>query len=196
MCDALTQIRRVAKLPKGHCPGWTYPMPYGKRFRIAGSDYPDNVEDEFDCPLGEVGGEFYLRESICIDDAGNSGFGQSPYAWHVNYPDGTSHWKFSKSALRTIGKKPASKMPKWAARVVFEIVAIRIERLNDMKPEDAVKSGMRKLTRKVASDDHGIAESKALERYQAQWDKRTTDAKHFWQANPWVWVIDIQRIEA
>ncbi|MBS6501861.1 MAG: hypothetical protein KH415_09550 [Clostridium sp.] len=82
--------------------------------------------------------------------------------------------------------KPSIHMPKEAARIFLRVTNVRVERLQQIEHEDVLKEGLK------ASYDGWVSEWKNL------WD--STIKKFYWykygfDANPWVWVIEFERIE-
>lgn len=78
--------------------------------------------------------------------------------------------------------KPSIHMPKVAARIFLKVIGVRVERLQDIA-EQGIKA-------------EGIAEEwppHAMDKFQELWDSTTKEYK--WRLNPWVWVIEFERIE-
>ncbi len=83
-------------------------------------------------------------------------------------------------------------MPKWAYRILLEITAIRCERLQDISEDDAWAEG---VSHSGVCYGKTILPSTAngIERYRALWE--SINAKGSWDMNPWVWVVEFNRIE-
>ncbi|ALS17770.1 hypothetical protein [Clostridium butyricum] len=78
--------------------------------------------------------------------------------------------------------KPSIHMPKVAARIFLKVTSARVERLQDITEE-----GIRA---------EGITEEwppHAMDKFKELWDSTTKEYK--WRLNPWVWVIEFERIE-
>ena len=88
------------------------------------------------------------------------------------------------------GWKPSIHMPKAAARIFLKVTDIRVERLQDMTKEDALKEGINpKLCVNLA---HTLTKFKKL------WDStiKPDQLKYYsWEANPYVWVIEFERVD-
>jgi hypothetical protein len=67
--------------------------------------------------------------------------------------------------------KPSIHMPRWACRLVLEVVSIRVERLHEITEEDARREG--------------VADRAA---FAAKW--REIYGAEPWDSNPWVWRIE------
>ncbi|MDO9596701.1 MAG: hypothetical protein Q7J47_03175 [Azoarcus sp.] len=75
--------------------------------------------------------------------------------------------------------RPGMFMPRAASRILLEITAIRVERLQDISHADAMAEG-------VAWDD-------AVHDYSTLWEQ--INGRGSWAANPWVWVIEFRRAD-
>ena len=79
-------------------------------------------------------------------------------------------------------------MPRKAARIFLRVTDVRVERLQDITEEQAVKEGVYR-----SREDYGIA----IYAFSDIWDriiKPTERALYGWNANPYVWVIEFERI--
>lgn len=100
--------------------------------------------------------------------------------------------------------KPSIHMPKEAARIWLKVVNVRVERLQDIKPEDLRKEGMR-LTitpNECKSQFNKLGAiylyEEARENFSKLWNstiKKSDLDRYGWDANPWVWVIEFERCE-
>lgn len=102
--------------------------------------------------------------------------------------------------------KPSIHMPKEATRIFLKVTNVRVERLEDMTNKDALKEG----AQGVKCDHAGLGaygctdcmntgwlEPPILE-FVGIWNstiKKSDLDRYGWNANPWVWVIEFERIE-
>lgn len=101
--------------------------------------------------------------------------------------------------------RPSIHMPRWASRILLEIVSVRVERLNDISEADAVAEGVERW--KVGPDnwwvDYSFTEEEAeagvppalsaTESYRTLWE--SINGPGSWDDNPYVWAIEFRRIE-
>lgn len=135
------------------------------------------------CPYGVPGDRLWVRETWAVDAPlaqvqrenedmmGPSGFGHGPYfrADPVHENAGLK-WR------------PSIFMPRWACRLVLEVTAVRVERLQDISETDAKAEGVEPADCCLAYY-HG---------YSKLWD--SINAKRApWASNPWVWAITFRR---
>ncbi len=87
---------------------------------------------------------------------------------------------------------PSIHMPREAARLFLRVTGVRVERLQDIDEEGAKAEG----TNFRAGIEEKMWRS-AVERFAEIWDrtiKRSDRDLYGWAANPWVWVIEFERI--
>lgn len=91
--------------------------------------------------------------------------------------------------------KPSLHMPKEAARIFLRVKDVRVERLDDMRVEDAVHEG---INMDGLITNRGIIEYRVWNRWNELWDS-TIPKKDLpvygSEANPWVWVIEFERCD-
>lgn len=87
--------------------------------------------------------------------------------------------------------RPSIHMPREAARIFLRVTDVRVERLQDITEEQAVKEGF-----EAYHSDSGYYEPATLG-FVETWHstlKLADRALYGWDANPWVWVIEFERI--
>ncbi|RIA19024.1 hypothetical protein DFO63_4142 [Stenotrophomonas sp. AG209] len=170
-------------------------------FRIAGSQ---EMTTGFRCPFGQPGDRLWVRETwrpqtvhscamdTCdCDSVGVTFAADGEWVLHTwsqaPVPDS---WYLPDAAAR--GNLPSIHMPRWACRLMLEITDVRVERLQAIRPADALAEGAMAWAgeqdtpvRDLDTGDERIA-------FSALWDSTGGD----WNSNPWVWVITFKRIEA
>ena len=86
--------------------------------------------------------------------------------------------------------KPSIHMPKEAARIWLKVTNVRVERLQDITSKQAGEEGVAWET-----DNSGFYRRM---RFKQLWDstiKKQDLDRYGWSANPYVWVIEFERIE-
>ena len=141
-----TQSRRVIK-PQ---PEWKYPGNY-ERQGVASHIYGlwwitvgfgvacENQRVGY-CPYGKPGGRLWVRETWAHDDPNckNIHCGNIDHIWYRASENGFIADSFSGDAHW----HPSIFMPRWARRILLEIVDIRIQKIQDISEEDAKKEGI------------------------------------------------------
>jgi hypothetical protein len=96
--------------------------------------------------------------------------------------------------------KPSIHMPRSASRILLEVTAVRVERLQDITEERAKAEGVRAIdgmkwhTLEEAAAGIPMRDHTALDAFSALWE--CINGEGSWAANPWVWVIEFNRVEA
>ena len=92
---------------------------------------------------------------------------------------------------------PSIHMPKEAARIFLRVIDVRVERLQDIDDDGAKAEGANYRNGKNIGWEEKIRRS-AIERFKEIWNstipKKQLD-EYGWDANPWVWVIEFERME-
>lgn len=193
-----TQTRRVAKVNDADCkPGFITPNAGFTPRRIA--------EHAAYCPYGQPGDRLWARETWQYADWTEDG-----YPWVRYRADGfkvcidrgiSEEWAerlsdiwagLSKDENYKIDNRAADRrwrpgihMPRWACRLVLEIAAVRVERLQEIGQDDAGAEGV--LYELHQYDDNVHA-------YRALWE--SINGAGSWNANPWVWVVSFKSMNA
>lgn len=151
----------------------------------------------------KVGGRVWIRE--CWKPV------MGPWRSHVEYraggrtlkvPDAQERFpKLGRFALRVPGVRPPDihseawrpsiHMPKWACRTWGRIVSVRPERLQDITEEDARREGFK------PQHPGGLVSlpPSCKAALVATWNDLYEARGLGWNANPWVWRIEWERIE-
>ncbi|PIF47823.1 hypothetical protein CLU80_0043 [Pseudomonas sp. 29] len=146
------------------------------------------------CPYGRQGDRLWVRETF-IDLRGTSVEHRPDpdgplqrYAYAADCPPG-SH---SDEARKDFGLKykPSIHMPRAACRILLEITAVRVERLQDISRADIRAEGLQ-CPPELASDD---VSPNYRDWYPAAWKELWNSTGGDWDANPWVWVVEFKRV--
>ncbi len=90
-------------------------------------------------------------------------------------------------------------MFRWASRIMLELTAIRLERVQDISEEDAQAEGCMEDVRLIYDsagpaapvDYEGLY---AAERFSDLWEKINGKHGFGWNVNPWVWVLEFKLV--
>lgn len=146
----------------------------------------------------EVGDILYVRETFRYVDLCSIGWDGD-----IDYEDKTIQYKASQKEFEEKYKdvaseyeewKPSIHMPKSEARIFLKVTNVRVERLQDITPRGAIKEG---CNGKYNYDEYDSSES--IRMFVDLWNstiKKQDLDKYGWEANPYVWVIEFERIEA
>lgn len=146
---------------------------------------------EVRCRYGAVGHRLWVKETWRVDDpsTGEIGYRASPGALgssasrmhDTSDAEWWAHWSKRSAGGRW---QPSIYMPRWASRILLEIVSVRVERLQDISEDDARAEGV---------EDGGADPREA---YRNLWDQLNGERAGFaWRDNPWVWVVTTKRCE-
>ncbi|WP_457325129.1 hypothetical protein [Roseateles sp. P5_E11] len=179
--------------------------------RRGGIDYTTSDHEGWtaECPYGQPGDRLWVRETFAIERSvepdqqppHNDGrptkhrpaddyecahplWQQAHYratdpAPELVYEEGPAGGREGEIGVRW---KPCIHMPRWASRILLEIVSVRVERLNDISEADAAAEGW------PGPDATSLD---AMAWYSQLWDE--INGPGAWEANTWVWVVEFKR---
>lgn len=131
-------------------------------------------------PYGQPGDRLWVRESF-TDEAG----GTRPYPGDHIYYKADTHQPLCERW------SPSIHMPRWASRITLEITGVRVERLKDISEADAIAEGV-ELGGPIGHLPTYLAAPYAYQ-YAQLWE--SINGPGSWDENPWVWVLEFNRIE-
>jgi hypothetical protein len=88
--------------------------------------------------------------------------------------------------------KPSIHMPRWACRIVLEVVSVRVERVHDISRADAKAEGFLPSEFTGLESWNGQMYGNAELAFAACW--RDINGLASWYANPWVWVVEFKAV--
>lgn len=93
--------------------------------------------------------------------------------------------------------RPSIHMPKEAARLFLQVMEVQVERLQEITQEDVEREGIDWVKNPLLRYDLTAMQSESKRRFASLWNStiKPTDLPLYgWEANPWVWVIEFERI--
>ncbi|MGJ5994163.1 hypothetical protein ACSBR8_03035 [Pseudomonas aeruginosa] len=156
------------------------------------------------CPFGQPGDRLWVREThaqvfeVDIPDgrpAGPIGTAGSPGRpdWKCRYvyrsdgemPNVQWHHVGDSQPVRWT---PSIHMPRRASRILLEITAVRVERLQDITEDQAIAEGID--THPMGFYGNGCITAGGA--FLELWESINGYGR--WAANPWVWVVEFRRV--
>ncbi len=92
-------------------------------------------------------------------------------------------------------RRPSIHLPRLGSRITLEIVAVRVEKLQDISEEDALAEGVIALEGQFDGcymAGTAMSGTTAKECYARLWDQ--INGAGAWASNPWVWAIEFKRV--
>lgn len=212
-----TQTRRVIKpQPKmilsyafagSGCGKWGYPdknayQYWGDKYKRTAELAPDDEKRMWKPPY-HTDDILYVRETWCKNKNYDEFYYRANRGRNINAPYGLK-WR------------PSIHMPKEAARIFLKVTNVRVERLQDMSEYDAESEGYKGCPREhtiyytdggadmcLNADsecpfgywycNHSVPEGFGIDIWNTTIKKEERDL-YGWDANPWVWVIEFERV--
>lgn len=136
-------------------------------------------------PYGQPGDRLWVRETFAI-------YGdEKMHAIHYR-ADKPHH-----AGQKGFGYKPSIHMPRWACRILLEVTAVRVERLQNISAEQAQAEGCYPIVdgEHTCYANHLPAPAKgracdAVTAFQLLWNSVGGN----WDGNPWVWVVEFKQV--
>ena len=160
------------------------------------------------CPYGKPSDRLWVRETFAIE---SNRWADDPYSpphkdgrptqryednkWdqpHYKATDAEPELWYDDRDSPGCRWKPSIHMPRWACRILLEITDVRVERLQDITYEQAAAEGVHRgpLREWCASDEGGACHKYPVPAFRDLWQS----VGGSWDANPWVWVVEFERV--
>ena len=163
-----TQTRRIAK-PVRHADRGNVYSPGA----LVLEHEPQHVINRA-CPYGQPGDRIYVRET----------FSQHPEWGQLAFRADGEEFEDADGWLWEPKWQPSSQIPKELARIWLEVTGVRVERLQEITPEDCIAEGLNTTLRERD------AEVNLKQQFKELWESTGGD----WAANPWVWAVDFKAL--
>ena len=170
-----------------------------------------HMGDVYKCPYGQPGDVLWVRETWCYTGSNEYLNLQTnlPFFYKADVKDSLTE----KEVMNHYGWKwkPSIHMPREAARLFLRIKDVRVERLQEISEDDACEEGIEVKTMPNADAgdyncyprNYMISEKDAdgwpyfneeqyIESFRTLW--QSINGPESWDANPWVWVVEFERI--
>ncbi len=186
--DKSVTRRKVKPQPPKEADGIYERMDNGN-FQMKVSPY-DSVYDYEIIPPYQVGDYLYVQETWSE--------GKHNYLYRADFSNDAL--EKLKNIMRWVSLKL---MPRKAARIFLRVTDVRVERLQDITVEQAIKEGTPDVWFNFAHKMKLIDTLKGIDlpnrNFIKIWNstvKKSDLAQYGWDTNPWVWVIEFERVEA
>ena len=143
-------------------------------------------------PPYEVGDVLWVRETwqhaYLMDDSDQIIDGTGAYLYAADGDPCFDYWVDPDTGVHKekMPWKPSIYMPREAARLFLRVTDVRVERVQDISPEDCESEGYFEAE---------PVEPRPRSWFSAVWDARNAKRGHGWDTNPFCWVIEFERIE-
>lgn len=173
-------------------------------------------DGEVRCRYGVPGDRLYVKEThrvriahSCVDtcDCGDVyvEYAADGERRHISEYDSIvpEGWTMPKRAHRD-SWTPSIYMPRWASRILLEVVSVRVERLHTITEKDACAEGCKSDAEGLRALSHlrGVDAPRAVpsrlrstrDAFRELWDD-INGKRAPWASNPWVWRVEFRKIE-
>lgn len=138
----------------------------------------------YKCPYGKPGDILWVRETFANL---NADFPTNPkcYVYKADDLQGNSYGP--------VTWKPSIHIPKEACRLFLKVTDVRVERLQEISEDDAKAEGIEKMSGYYRDYLNRGGNLPPYASFQSLW--QSINGPESWDANPWVWVIQFERIQ-
>lgn len=159
-------------------------------------DENDLHDDGAMCPYGQPGGRLWVRESGWQRPERTAKMmREGADTWAPYYYDADGNDQQEALDLHTWGfkRRPSIHMPRAASRITLEIIAVRVERLQEISQADARAEGAPPSHPSIDRVSRSFGYADFSRSWYAQlWE--SINGPGSWDANPWIWVIEFRRV--
>ncbi len=139
------------------------------------------------CPYGEPGDRLWVRETWGLQVRSYGGGAGEFIVYRATNPDAI-YCRSSEGREYPVKWKPSIHMHRHSSRILLEITAVRVERLQDISEEQARAEGY-PAERQCETGGSGLD---AWLWFRSLWGE--INGPEAFTANPWVWVVEFKRV--
>lgn len=160
---------------------------------------PQHVIDRA-CPYGQPGDRLWVRESLRLDPeyghyyAAGGRHGETVYLCSL-FDDEDKQTGPSYDGLLPERSVPSIHLHRRYSRILLEITAVRVERLQDISGDqseaEGVDAAMCRQFLETSPSRHECKEA-VIHGFSGLW--ASINGSDNWAANPWVWVVEFKRV--
>lgn len=133
------------------------------------------------CPYGTPGDLLYVRETW------------QPSIIHNGVITHVEFYENSTNEQQKLNKwRPSIHMPKKFARIWLRVVDVRVERVQDISYEDCIAETGAPSTYDLGGPEPYKRNMVGV--FSFLWDSINAKRGYGWDANPWVWVVEFERV--
>lgn len=166
---------------------WPKQGNWAARFKYTDEIERYEVTDVIKSPY-ENGDVLWVRETFSL-------WGFFGYYFKADFTERHGAWEKDNSDKINVERvekwSPSIFMPKEAARLFLKITDVRVERLQEITEEDAVKEGFGQNE----NSNNYVPPFSAKTCFEVLWDSLNEKRGYGWRANPWIWIISFERID-
>ncbi|BBN53310.1 hypothetical protein TRE132_14350 [Pseudomonas chlororaphis subsp. aurantiaca] len=150
------------------------------------------------CPYGTPGDRLWVRESLGYDCeyghyfAAGGVHGETVYLCSL-FDDEEAQTGYSYDGLLPERSVPSIHLHRRYSRILLEVTAVRVERLQDISEDQALAEGIAKHPDggyHVKESGHYWAGP--IDSFASLWE--SINGADTWNANPWVWVVEFKQV--
>ena len=175
-----TQTRRIAKMR----------VCGGHMIEVPADDDAAWVQRVAHNPYGKPKDFLWVRETWAVSNMYDK---LAPSAICKDLPKGPGHaptkvlYPSTDRITEGIKQRPSIFMPRWASRILLEITAVRVERLQSISGHDCWAEGIAH----AGWDPERYGST--VECYRDLWE--SINGPGSWAANPYAWVVEFRRVQ-
>ena len=141
------------------------------------------------CPYGQVGDRLWVRETWAtekrIDRFSPSYIGNAGDVplWYPYDP------RILEDRVERGKWRPSIHMPRWASRITLEITGVKVERVQDISPQDIEREGL------TPPSDSLNWVGTFQNNFRLLWDSINAKRGYGWDVNPWDFALTFKVVE-
>jgi hypothetical protein len=158
-----------------------------------------------DCPCGQPGDRLYVRESFfheqaeyLLEASNTVPLIPATTVYRADMSAETLAFEKRVGVPRDMRWTPSIHMPRELSRILLEVTSVRIERVQAITEADAIAEGVEQDTEPCDHIRQSCEDIGCLGKtHKASFCNLWCDLNDIpsWTNNPWVWVVEFQRIE-